>query len=283
MMNKHPILLFTPANRREFIEKASQYDPDAIVIDLEDALAKDLKEKSRREIADLIPKLDVECIVRLNPEPEYLEKDIEAVVSKHIFGLMVPKVESVGFLRSVDRILTGLEEEKNLPLNSIKLLIGIETALGVMRCYELASAVTRNYAVFCASGEEGDLQTSLRSAYSGLLYPRAKVLLDSRAAGIECVLDGVFTNIQDLEGLRRDCLFSKELGYDGRALIYPKHIPIARQVYSPSSEELDRYRRMIQAFEKGEAQGLAAISFEGQMVDYAAIKKAKRILSASAE
>ena len=283
MMNKHPILLFTPGNRREFMEKASQYDPDAIVIDLEDALAKDLKEKSRREIAGLIPKLDVECIVRVNPEPEYLEKDIEAVVSKYIFGLMVPKVETVGFLKSVDRILTGLEEKKNLPLNSIKLLIGIETALGVMRCYELASAVARNYAVFCASGEEGDLQTSLRCSYSGLLYSRAKVLLDSRAAGIECVLDGVFTNIQDLEGLRRDCLFSKELGYDGRALIYPKHIPIARQVYSPSSEELDRYRRMIQAFEKGEAQGLAAISFEGQMVDYAAIKKAKRILSASAE
>ncbi len=282
-MDKHPILLFTPGNRREFIEKASKYHPDAIVIDLEDALAKDLKEKVRREIADLIPKLAVKCIVRVNPEPEYLEKDMEAVVSRHILGLMVPKVETVGFLKTVDRILIGLEEEKNLPPNSIKLLIGIETALGVMRCYELASAVSRNYAVFCASGEEGDLQTSLRCAYSGLLYSRAKVLLDSRAAGIECVLDGVFTNIQDLEGLRRDCLFSKELGYDGRALIHPKHIPIARQVYSPSSEELERYRRMIQAFEKGEAQGLVAISFEGQMVDYAAIKKAKEILSSSSE
>ncbi len=282
-MNKHPILLFTPGNRREFMEKASKFEPDAIVIDLEDALAKDLKEKVRQEVAALIPKLDVACIVRVNPEPEYLRKDMEAVVSEHIFGLMVPKVETVDFLKTVDRILNGLEEKRKLPLNSIKLLIGIETALGVMRCYELAGALTRNYAVFCASGEEGDLQTSLRCAYSGLLFSRAKVLLDSRAAGIECVLDGVFTNIQDLEGLRRECLFSKELGYDGRALIHPKHIPIARQVYSPGSEELDRCRRMIQAFEKGEAQGLAAISFEGQMVDYAAIKKAKRILSTSME
>lgn len=278
-MNKNPILLFTPANRREFMEKASKYHPDAIIIDIEDALAVDLKEKVRREITDLIPKLDVECIVRVNHEPEYLEKDLEAVVSKHIFGIMVPKVETVGFIKTVDKILNGLEEKRNLQPDSIKLLIGIETALGVMRCYKLASAVPRNYAVFCASGEEGDLQTSLRCAFSGLLYARAKILLDSRAAGIECVLDGVFTNIKDLEGLRRDCLFSKELGYDGRALIYPKHISIARQVYSPSSEELDRYRRMIQAFEKGEAQGLAAISFEGQMVDYAAIKKAKTILS----
>lgn len=278
-MNKHPILLFTPANRREFMEKASKYHPDAIIIDLEDALAVDLKEKVRREITDIIPTLDVECIVRVNHEPEYLEKDLEAVVSKHIFGIMVPKVETVGLIKTVDKILNGLEEKRNLQPNSIKLLIGIETALGVMKCYELASAVSRNYAVFCASGEEGDLQTSLRCAFSGLLYARAKILLDSRAAGIQCVLDGVFTNIRDEEGLRRDCLFSKELGYDGRALIYPKHISIARRVYAPSSEELDRYRRMIQAFEKGEAQGLAAISFEGQMVDYAAIKKAKAILS----
>ena len=278
-MNKHPILLFTPANRREFMEKASKYHPDAIIIDLEDALAVDLKEKVRREVTDLIPTLDVECIVRVNHEPEYLEKDLEAVVSKHIFGIMVPKVETVGLIKTVDKILNGLEKRRNLQPDSIKLLIGIETALGVTRCYELASAVSRNYAVFCASGEEGDLQTSLRCAFPGMLYARAKILLDSRAAGIECVLDGVFTNIKDLEGLRRDCLFSKELGYDGRALIHPKHISIARQVYSPSSEELDRYRRMIQAFEKGEAQGLAAISFEGQMVDYAAIKKAKAILS----
>ncbi len=282
-MNRYPILLFTPANRREFMEKAPKYHPDAIIIDLEDALAVDLKEKVRGEVSELIPKLDVECIVRVNHEPEYLAKDLEAVVSKHIFGLMIPKVETVELIKTADKILNGLEKKRNLPPNAIKLLIGIETALGVMRCYELARAVPRNYAVFCASGEEGDLQTSLKCAFSGLLYARSKVLLDSRAAGIECVLDGVFTNMKDLEGLRRDCLFSKELGYDGRALIHPKHISIARQVYSPSSEELDRYRRMIQAFEKGEAQGLAAISFEGQMVDYAVVKKAKAILTKGSE
>ena len=104
-MNKHPILLFTPANRREFMEKASKYHPDAIIIDLEDALAVDLKEKVRREVTDLIPTLDVECIVRVNHEPEYLEKDLEAVVSKHIFGIMVPKVETVGLIKTVDKIL----------------------------------------------------------------------------------------------------------------------------------------------------------------------------------
>jgi len=280
-MKKNPLLLFIPGNRGEFVEKAAKYEPDAIIIDLEDAVAIHLKEKIRGEVAALIPRVGVECIVRVNNEPEYLEKDLEAVVSKHIFGIMLPKVESMENLKAVDGILAALEKQRGLEPDSIKLLIMIETALGVIRCYELASALRRNYSVVCSSGEEGDLQTSLNCGFPGLYYSRAKILLDSKAAGIPCILDGVWSNIKDEEGLKKDCLLSKELGYDGRALIYPKHISIARQVYSPSPEVLDYYRRMLEAFEQAEAQGLAAVSFEGQMIDYAMIKKAKAILAAS--
>ena len=214
---------------------------------------------------------------RVNNEPQYLENDLEAVVSKHIFGIMLPKVETVENLKEVDGILARLEKERGLEPDSIKLLIMIETALGVIRCFELASALRRIYSVVCSSGEEGDLQTNLNCAFPGLYYARAKILLDSKAAGIPCILDGVWTNIKDEEGLKKDCILSKELGYDGRALIYPKHISIARQVYAPSPEQLDYYRRMLQAFEQAESQGLAAVTFEGQMIDYATIKKAKTI------
>jgi len=279
-MKKNPVLLFIPGNRREFLEKAAKYEPDAVIIDLEDAVAIHLKEKVRLEIAEFIPKLGMECIVRVNNEPEYLEKDLEAVVSKHIFGIMLPKVEAMENLKQVDEILSGLEKKRGLEPDSIKLLIMIETALGVIRCYELASALRRNFSVVCSSGEEGDLQTGLNCGFPGLYYSRAKILLDSKAAGIDCILDGVWTNIKDEEGLKKDCLLSKELGYDGRALIYPKHIAVARQIYAPSPEVLDYYRRMLEAFEQAEAQGLAAVTFEGQMIDYAMIKKAKAILAA---
>ncbi len=278
-MKKNPVLLFVPGNRREFLEKAAKYEPDAIIIDLEDAVAIQLKEKVRWEIAEHIPKMDAGCIVRVNNEPEYLEKDLEAVVSRHIFGIMLPKVEAVDNLREVEGILAGLEKKRGLEPDSVKLLIMIETALGVIRCFDLASALRRNYSVVCSSGEGGDLQTNLNCGFPGLYYSRAKILLDSKAAGIPCILDGVWTNIKDEEGLKKDCLLSKELGYDGRALIYPKHIAIARQVYSPSPEELDYYRRMLEAFAQAEAQGLGAVSFEGQMIDYANVKKAKAILS----
>lgn len=278
-MKKNPLLLFVPGNRREFLEKAAKYEADAIIVDLEDAVANQLKEKVRGEIAEIIPKLGVECVVRVNNEPQYLENDLKAVVSKHIFGIMLPKVETVENLKEVDGILAKLEKEKGLEPDSVKLFIMIETALGVIRCCELASALPRIYSVVCSSGEEGDLQTNLNCGFAGLYYSRAKILLDSKAAGIPCILDGVWTNIKDEEGLKKDCALSKELGYDGRALIYPKHIAISRRIYAPTQEQLDYYRRMIQAFEKAEAQGLAAITFEGSMIDYAMVKKARRILS----
>jgi len=277
-MKKNPVMLFVPGSRKEFLEKAARFEPDAVIIDLEDAVAIHLKEKVRGEIAEVIPSVQMPCIVRVNNEPQYLEKDLEAVVSGHIFGIMLPKVESLENLREVEAILSRLERERGLAPDSVKLLIMIETALGVIRCFELASALRRTYSVVCSSGEEGDLQTNLNCAFSGLYYSRAKILLDSRAAGARCILDGVWSNIKDEEGLQRDCVHSKELGYDGRLLIYPKHISIARRVYSPSPEVLAYYERMLKAFEEAEAQGLAAVTFEGQMIDYATIKKARAIL-----
>ncbi len=279
MVKKPLILLFIPGNRKDFIQKASKYKPDGIIIDLEDAVPIHLKEKVRAEIAEMIPAMNVECFVRVNGEDKYLEEDLEAVVSKDIEGILVPKVESIDIIRKVDKYLDSLEKSRKLAANSTKLFIGIESALGVLKCFELACSSKRIVGVTCASGEEGDLQTNLKCGFSGLYYARSKVLLDSRAAGIEYILDGVFSDIHDDEGLKKDCMLSKELGYEGRALIHPRHIAIARKIYSPSDEELDHYRRMIQAFEEAEAKGIAAITFEGKMVDYAMIKKAKDILS----
>jgi citrate lyase subunit beta/citryl-CoA lyase len=278
-MKKPLILLFTPGNRKDFIQKASKYRPDGIIVDLEDSVPIQLKEKVRGEIAAMIPTLDVKSFVRVNGEDKYLEEDLKAIVSKDIEAILIPKVESVDLIKKTEKILGGLEKSRNLAKDSVKMVIGIETPLGVIRCFDLASSSPRIIGVTCASGEEGDLQTNLKCGFSGLYYARSKVLLDSRAAGMEYILDGVFSDIHDDAGLEKDCVLSKELGYDGRALIHPRHIAIARKIYSPSEAELDHYRRMIQAFEEAEARGIAAITFEGKMVDYAMIKKAKDILS----
>ena len=131
-MKKHSILLFTPGNRREFMEKAAKYHPDAIIIDLEDAVPFHLKEEVRHQIAEIIPTLDVNCLVRVNNDPNYLKGDLEAVVSRHLSGIVLPKVETTENIRSVDEMITCLENERKLPPKSVRLVIMIETALGVI-------------------------------------------------------------------------------------------------------------------------------------------------------
>jgi citrate lyase subunit beta/citryl-CoA lyase len=265
------------------VEKASKYNPDAIIIDLEDAVPIDLKETARQEMAELIPSLDISCIVRINSEPQYLEKDLEAIVSKRIYGVILPKAESVDLIRTVDEILNRLENERKLTRNSIRLLLLIETALCVEKCFEVASAASRVDTVVFGSAEDGDLQRDLKCGWSiegtELLYARSKVLLDARAAGLKYVLDGAFSDIKNDEALRKDCILSKRLGYDGRTLIHPRQLSIAREIYLPSAQELEYYSRLVRAFEEAEARGLGAISFDGKLVDYAMYKKARSLLS----
>jgi citrate lyase subunit beta/citryl-CoA lyase len=281
---KYPLItLYTPGNRREFVDKAKKYNPDAIIIDLEDSVPVHLKEQVRGEVAAYIPELGVNCLVRVNSEPEYLENDLKAVVSKHIYGIVIPKADSVALIKKVDDILTALEKERNLPVNSIKLLLLIETALCVLRCYEVATAAARVDTVVFGSAENADLQRDLKCAWSlegtEMLYARSKVLLDARAAGLKYVLDGAFSDIKNNEALKEDCTLSKRLGYDGRTLIYPKQLDVARAVYMSSAEDLAYYARLVTAFEEAEAKGLAAVSFEGKMVDYAMYKNAKTALT----
>ncbi len=282
-MKRPLITLYVPGNRKDFIEKAAKFNPDSIIIDLEDAVAIDIKERVRGEVAALIPKLDIQCIVRVNSEPQYLEEDLKAVVSKHIYGIVVPKAESVQQIKEIDRMVNALERERDLAPNSIRLLLLIETALGVARCFETASAAPRVDTVILGSAEDADLQRDLKCSWSvegiELLYARSKVLLDGRAAGLKYILDGAFSDINNMEALRQECLLSKRLGYDGRTLINPKQLAVAREAYLPSAKDLAHFKEIIRVFEEAEANGLGAVAYKGKLVDYATYKKAKDFVS----
>ncbi|MGE0256256.1 MAG: CoA ester lyase [Alphaproteobacteria bacterium] len=278
-MAKPLITLFTPGNRPDLIAKAPRYAPDAIIVDLEDSVPAALKAKVRGDVAALLPGLDISAVVRVNSDPALLEADLEAVVSPHIQGLYVPMVDTVALVQRVDAIVTRLERERAMEPDSMRLVLIMETALGVHRCYDLVTAAKRVDSIVYGSAEDADLQRDLKCAWSSagpeLMYGRGKVLLECRAAGLPYVLDGAYSDINDDDGLRADCVLSKRMGYDGRALIHPRQVAIAREVYAPNPDTVAYYRRMVTAFEDAEARGLAAIAFEGKLVDYAMYKKAK--------
>ena len=280
---KRPLItLYTPGNRLDLIEKAARFEPDGIVIDFEDAVPIDMKAKVRQDVSEFLPKLQTLALVRVNSEPQFLEDDLTAVVSQHIYGIALPMAESVEQVENADRIITRLERERGLEPDSTKLLLLIETAKGVTKCFDVCSAASRVESVVLGSAEDGDLQRDLHCAFSvdgpEMNYSRSRVLVEARAAGLPYVLDGAWSGIQDLEGLRAECTISKRIGYNGRTLIYPKHIPIAREAYEPNPDEIAYYTRLLEAFQDAEKKGLAAITFEGKLVDYAMYKKAKVFL-----
>ncbi len=280
---KRPLItLYTPGNRPDLIEKAARFEPDGIVIDFEDAVPLHLKAETRENVSKLLPSLNMLALVRVNSEPQFLEDDLKAVVSPYIYGIGLPMAESVEQVQNADRIITGLERERGLEPDSVKLLLLIETAKGVAKCFDVCSAAKRVESVILGSAEDGDLQRDLHCAFSvdgpEMNYSRSRVLVEARAAGLPYVLDGAWSGIQDIEGLKAECTISKRIGYDGRTLIYPKHVPIAREIYEASAKDIAYYTELLQAFEDAEKQGLAAISFKGKLVDYAMYKKAKSFL-----
>jgi citrate lyase subunit beta / citryl-CoA lyase len=280
---KRPLItLYTPGNRLDLIEKAARFEPDGIVIDFEDAVPIDLKPKAREDVRKILPSLETMAVIRVNSEPQFLEDDLTAVVSKHIYGIGLPMAETPAQVENADRIITRLERERGLEPDSVKLLLLIETARGVAKCFDVCSAAKRVESVIFGSAEDGDLQRDLHCAFSvdgpEMNYSRSRVLVEARAAGLPYVLDGAWSGIQDVDGLRAECTISKRIGYDGRTLIYPKHVPIAREIYEPNPTEIAYYTRMLEAFKDAEKNGLAAITFEGKLVDYAMYKKAKLFL-----
>lgn len=282
---KRPLItLYTPGNRPDLVEKAARFDPDGIVIDLEDSVPIDLKGTARQQVAEILPRLETMNLVRVNSEAQFLEDDLTAVVSEHIYGIGLPMAETVEQVENADRVITRLERERGLEPDSVKLLLLIETARGVAKCFDLCSAAERVESVVFGSAEDGDLQRDLHCTFSidgpELNYSRSRVLVEARAAGLPYVLDGAWSGVQDLDGLRAECTLSKRIGYDGRTLIHPKHVAIAREVYEPNPDDIAYYTRLLEAFEEAEKKGLAAINFEGKLVDYAMYKKAKLFLGA---
>ena len=276
------ITLYTPGIKLELARKAEKYNPDAIIIDLEDTVPPDRKIEVRNQVAQLIPILPNPPLVRVNNDNNYLKDDLKAVITSNTKGILLPKVETTENLRTVESVISGCEASQGLEKNSIILILLLESALGVMRCYELASFLPRIESVSFGSAEDGDLQTDLGSAFSidgtELLYARSKVILEARAAKLPYILDGAFSGIDDLDGLREDCRLSRSLGYDGRTLVHPGQIEVARSIYTISDEQAAYYQKVIREFEISSKAGNAAIKVDGKLVDYAMYNQAKSIL-----
>ena len=269
-------LLFAPANRPELLQKFPRYPADAFVIDLEDGTPEAEKDSARRALPQIIASLrnqglKKQLYVRTNsPRSKHVQADLATTNEMPIDGIVVPKIESI--------------EDLNEFKSAAQIIGIIETGRGVVNVENIAQVANPNLVALAFGAEDFITDVGGQRSTDGLevLYARSRVVLAARVAGIQA-LDQVFVNIRDDETFLHDAEFGRHLGYSGKMCIVPRQVEIANAVFSPSADEIDRSRRLIEEYERAQAQGLGAFDFEGSMVDEPLLKRARAILQLAAE
>lgn len=280
--------LFAPGTKERVMTKALESDADAVIFDLEDSVPTAAKAEARELVARTIDRAHASgsgplVTVRVNASATGLLKDdLLAVLRPGLAAIFLPKAESPEELSKAAGMLEWLEPTHHMKPGAVEIILMIESALGVYRCFDMLKSSSRVATACIGSAQDGDLQTDLGSAWSSdgpeLMYAKSKVLLDTRAAGKLYPLDGVFSDLNDEEGLVRDSQLSARLGYVGRTVIHPKQIAPVRRAYAVPAEQVAYYTRVVAQFEAAEKGGVAAITVDGKLVDYAMYSRAKSVL-----
>ena len=247
------------------------YNEDCIVYDLEDSVPLAEKDAARFLIYNTVRfhrPTDKYVLIRVNGiYSEYLDDDLEAAVRARPDALRIPKVESAEEVQRIADKVSAIEETAGIPVGTTKLWCNIESYLGVLRAEEIARADTRVEAL--ALGAE-DFTASMKASRTKggleIFYARNAILMACRAAGVEA-LDAVFSDINDMEGLREDTTLTKNLGFDGKTAVHPRQIDIINSFFTPSQKEIKYALRVLAAVEEGKRLGMGAVTLDGSMID----------------
>jgi citrate lyase subunit beta/citryl-CoA lyase len=275
----HRTYLFTPGNHPRRVEKALQLDADVVILDLEDAVAIAEKVATRNIVKEILTRpRSGGAFVRVNAyDTTYCYGDICAVVGEGLDGIMLPKLESVEDLKSVDWLISNLERERGFEIGSIDLLPIIETAKGAANLRDMVQANSRvKRFAFGAGDYTRDLGMEWSLAEDELLPIRSEMVLASRLGGLEPPLDTVFIHIKEHEAFRASCENVRGLGFQGKMCIHPDQVPVTNEVFTPTADSITWSEKIVAEFEKAEAEGLASIQIDGYFVDYPIVEKAQR-------
>lgn len=282
-------LLFAPGSRPELLSKAQLGDADAMIFDLEDSVPLNAKDEARINIANALGTgLKKPMFLRIsNPRAGDYMADLEVLAEAsdltNVAGVVLPKADDAEDVQTVAKALQMIETKHALQEGTLSVLPLIETCLGLRNGFDIARTSPRVIGMALASAEQGDFMVDLGGRWTprslALTYPRSKLVVDARAAGLQWLVDGVFMNLKDVDMLREECLIARELGFVGKMAIHPTQVDVMHTVFSPSESEVAYARGLLAAFREGEARGVGAVKFEGMMVDYANVRLAERTLS----
>jgi citrate lyase subunit beta/citryl-CoA lyase len=281
MSNLFRSVVFVPGNNPRFLEKAKSLQADIVCFDLEDSVPDKEKKKARALIKNTLKqrkKYFADIFVRINsPESGIVEADLKEIVQKGIDGIVIPKVNSVKELKQIEKTISAFEKKRKI--KGIHLIPSIESALGVMNCYEISSSSKRIVALVFGIF---DLLNDMGIEYTkgntpGAKYSRYKVPVAAAAVGVVAI-DGIWQDLKDKNGFTKDCEVGRSLGYVGKSVIHPDQIQTVHKIFHPNKAEIEWAKKVCSVYEELTKKGKGATVVEGKMIDEVHYKRAKALL-----
>jgi citrate lyase subunit beta/citryl-CoA lyase len=275
-------MMFVPGSNPSMLKEAYIYGADSLMFDLEDAVAITEKDSARFLVYNAIKTIDygnTEVVVRINGlDTAFGRDDIEAVVRAGVDVIRLPKTERKEDILEVEAVIEEVERKIGREIGSTKMMAAIESPIGVINAYEIASASKRLIAI--ALGAEDYVTNMKTKRYANgleLLGARTQIIIAARAAGIYAI-DTVYTDVDNEEGFKNEVELIKQLGFDGKSVINPRQIPMVNEIYTPSEDEIRKSINVIKAAKEAEERGLGVISLNGKMIDKPIVDRADRVL-----
>jgi citrate lyase beta subunit len=282
-MRARRALLYMPGDDMHKIRKATTLGIDCVCMDLEDGVAFNSKSAARAAIVEALQSLDfsqAERLVRMNPVGSGLEmEDLTVVLPGRPDGVVIPKVNQAGQIRWVSDQLATAEAQHGWQSGSIKLLIIAESARGILNLESLCTADDRLQAIiFGAEDLANDLGAKRTRGGWEIFHARSQVILHTAAHGLQAI-DMVYVDFKDPEGLKDEARVGAQMGFSGKQIIHPDQVEPVQQSFTPGEDEIERARRIIQAYEQHQELGAGAFAVEGKMIDAPIVKRARLTLT----
>jgi len=271
--------LYLPGNEPKFYPNAGLHEPDGIILDLEDSVAPAEKDAAQLIVRNALRTINFygsERMVRINQLPRGLD-DLKYVVPHNVHVILIPKCERADDVKQVEEEVKRLKKENRVK-REIYFMPIIESALGIVNAYEIASASKNNCAL--AIGLEdytADIGTQRTNEGTESFVARSQLVIAAKAAGIQAI-DTVFSDVNDMDGLRESVIEAKSLGFEGKGCIHPRQIKVVHEAFAPTEAEIEKAEKIVAAFKEAKKKGLGVVSIGSKMIDAPVVKRAEKVL-----
>ncbi|MGN0204627.1 MAG: aldolase/citrate lyase family protein [Coprococcus sp.] len=275
-------MMFLNCQKPGLIRDPYIYKPDSIMLDLEDAVAEKEKDAARYSLYHALQEIDyrgVERVVRINGlDTDFWQEDIRAAVAGGADAIRIPKTESAEDVKKVEQAVINAEKEFGIESGRTLIMAAIESAKGVMNCLNVCEASDRLFGIALSGGDyTKDLQTHITGTGVELMGARQHMIIAARAAGVQC-FDTVYTDLDDMDGFRKDVETIHAMGFDGKSIINPRQISIVHDIYTPTQKEIIFAEKVVKEIDEKSALGIGVFTVDGKMIDIAFYDGAKRTI-----